>query len=130
MSFSATCWRRFIFAGPRKNQFCSSGQCPDHYAGIAAAALGVNALLKLRNEIQTLSYFPSCLLLGVLTDVGRDVYTSQYHTSWGWLLPLLLVLYAGLAFLLRRFWPVRTGGEGEMFGTLNWNVFFCWFSVE
>ena len=85
---------------------------------------GVNALLKLRNEIQTLSYFPSCLLLGVLTDVGRDVYTSQYHTSWGWLLPLLLVLYAGLAFLLRRFWPVRTGGEGEMFGTLNWNVFF------
>ena len=50
-----------------------------------------------------LSYFPSCLLLGVLTDVGHDVYHGGGISGiWGWLLPLALVLYVGVAWLLGR----------------------------
>ena len=63
----------------------------------------VNALVGLKGPLKALSYFPSCLLLGVLTDVGHNVYHGGgISDTWGWMLPLCLVLYVVLGWLLAR----------------------------
>ena len=63
----------------------------------------VNALVGLKGPLNALSYFPSCLLLGVLTDVGHNVYHGGgISDTWGWMLPLCLVLYGVLGWLLAR----------------------------
>ena len=63
----------------------------------------VNALVGLKGPLKALSYFPSCLLLGVLTDVGHNVYHGGgISDTWGWMLPLFLVLYGVLGWLLAR----------------------------
>lgn len=63
---------------------------------------GINALLGLKGAFRSLAYLPSFLVLMALTDVGRSVYNSHYHTVWGWLLPLLIVAFAGVGFMVRR----------------------------
>ena len=63
----------------------------------------VNALVGLKGPLKALSYFPSCLLLGVLTDVGHNVYHGGgISDTWGWMLPLFLVRYGVLGWLLAR----------------------------
>ena len=63
----------------------------------------VNALVGLKGPLKALSYFPSRLLLGVLTDVGHNVYHGGgISDTWGWMLPLCLVLYGVLGWLLAR----------------------------
>lgn len=55
---------------------------------------GINALVGLKGVVKALSYFPCCLLLGVLTDVGHGVYHGEgIDGQWVWLLPLMLVFY-------------------------------------
>ena len=64
---------------------------------------GINGLIGLKGPVKALSYFPPCLLLGVLTDVGHGVYHGEgISTQWAWLLPLLLVIYAVVGWLLVR----------------------------
>lgn len=63
---------------------------------------GINVLLGLKGAVRTLSYFPSFLLLGVITDVPRSVYTDGIEACWLWLFPLLLLLYVSVSFTLRR----------------------------
>ena len=43
---------------------------------------GVNSLLGLKGRVRALAYVPSFLVLCALTDVGRGVYISDYHTPW------------------------------------------------
>ena len=63
----------------------------------------LNGLTGLKGPLKAFSYFPSCLLLGVLTDVGHDVYHGGgIADSWSWMLPLVLVLYVVIAWLLAR----------------------------
>ena len=63
---------------------------------------GINALMGLKSLVRTLSYFPSFLLLGVLTDVGYDMGGEGIDGCWMWLLPLLLLTYVLLVYVLRR----------------------------
>lgn len=63
---------------------------------------GINALMGLKGLVRTLSYFPSFLLLGVLTDVGYGVEGEGIDGCWMWLLPLLLLAYVLVVYGLRR----------------------------
>ena len=64
---------------------------------------GINGLVGLKGPVKALSYFPSCLLLGVITDVGHGVYHGEgISAQWGWLLPLLLVIYVGVGWMIAR----------------------------
>lgn len=64
---------------------------------------GINKLLGLKGPVRALAYFPSCLLLGVLTDVDRTAFHGgNFADYWQWLLPLSLMVYAIVAFGLRR----------------------------
>lgn len=83
---------------------------------------GVNSLLGLKGEVRALAYFPSCLILGVLTDVGRTIYMSDYHTPWGWLLPSVLLVYFLLAFWLRRVFRVQLNTESTPTALMNSNL--------
>ena len=75
----------------------------------------INALIGLKGPIKTLSYFPSCLLLGVLTDIGHGVYHGEGISSvWSWLLPLLLFLYVGIGWILSRITRVWTNINVEI----------------
>ena len=64
---------------------------------------GINGLVGLKGPLKALSYFPCCLLLGVLTDVTHNVYHGGgIDASWATLLPVLLVVYGMVGWLLAR----------------------------
>ena len=83
---------------------------------------GVNSLLKLKGNIRAISYFPSFLILGALTDAGKDVYVYNHPSSWGWLLPLVLVAYALIAYWLRQIFKKRLNNEGSPVALMNSNL--------
>ena len=63
----------------------------------------INGIVGLKGPLKALSYFPCCLLLGVLTDVGHDVYHGGgIDDVWRWLLPLMLFLYVLIGWLVAR----------------------------
>ena len=89
---------------------------------------GINALVGLKGPLKALSYFPPCLLLGVLTDVGHGVYHGEgISAQWAWLLPLLLVLHVVIGKLLAhacKLWVNPDLEEGVM---VNSNLFILLF---
>ncbi len=84
---------------------------------------GVNALVKLKGCVSSLSYVPSFLVLCALTDVGRDVYTSSFHSCWTWLFPLLSAIFIGVAYLLKHVFHVWLNRKGDAMGIINGNLF-------
>lgn len=83
-----------------------------HYAALPSAVVitiillllrvGINRLLRLKSAIRALSYFPSFLSLVALTSISRDVYTSSFHSAWIWGLPVGILIFGMLIFLLRK----------------------------
>lgn len=64
---------------------------------------GVNVLVGLKGVFKALSYFPVFLLLGILTDVGYEVYSGEgISPQWMWLFPVLLLVYVLLGLVLRK----------------------------
>ncbi len=57
-----------------------------------------------------------------LTDVGRGVYISDYHTPRTWLLPLLVLLFVGIGYWLRGVFRVQLNHEGSLWGLVNSNL--------
>ena len=85
---------------------------------------GINGLVGFKGALKTLSFFPSCLLLGVLTDVGHGVYHGGgIDPVWSWLLPVLLVLHVGLGSLLARAGRLYINPEMETGIVVNTNLF-------
>ena len=85
---------------------------------------GVNVLVGLKGPLKALSYFPPCLLLGVLTDVGHGVYHGEgISAQWAWLLPLLLALYVVIGKLLARACRLCVNPELEEGVMINSNLF-------
>lgn len=111
----------------------SLSQGKTHYSPLAGAIIitlvllifrwGINGLLGLKGSVRSLSYFPSCLLLGVLTDVNRSLYHGgNFADKWLWLLPLLLIMYVGVVFVLRRIFRHWLDHESSVIGLINSNL--------
>lgn len=111
----------------------SLSQGKTHYEPLAGAIIitmvllifrwGINGLMGLKGPVRALSYFPSCLLLGVLTDVERNVFHGgSIAGKWVWLLPLLLLIYVGVTFTLRRVFRLWLNREGSVWGLVNSNL--------
>jgi hypothetical protein len=93
---------------------------------------GINKLMGLKGPLRALAYFPSCLLLGVLTDVHRNAFHgANFGGYWQWLLPLVLAVFVAVGFTLRR--VLRRWLDSEMAPSLIWNsnlfILICCFSV-
>ena len=111
----------------------SLSQGKTHYSPLVGAIIitvvllvfrwGINGLMGLKGPVRTLSYFPSCLLLGVLTDVDRTIFHGgNIGDKWFWLLPLLLLIYIGVVYTLRRVFRSWLNQEGSILGLINSNL--------
>ena len=89
---------------------------------------GINVLVGLKGPLKALSYFPPCLLLGVLTDVGHGVYHGEgISAQWVWLLPLLLMLHVVIGKLLARVCKLWVNPDLEEGIMVNSNLFILFF---
>ncbi|MBQ2334265.1 MAG: hypothetical protein II380_09985 [Prevotella sp.] len=56
--------------------------------------LGVSTIVKLSKSTHSLTYFPSLLILAVLTSVDSKIDQGFSFGSWVWWFPILLILFA------------------------------------
>ncbi len=82
--------------------------------------IGVYALTRLNRYAHALTYFPSFLLLAVLTDVTPNILHESYLGHWVWGFPLLLVIYAGVVWICRQLETLEQ--QGNMIGVFSRNV--------
>jgi hypothetical protein len=73
--------------------------------------LGVYTLFRLKKRTHALTYLPSMLLLALLTDISPTIAEGHSLGAWWWLLPLLLVVWAGVALLVRALQDVEPVNE-------------------
>lgn len=111
----------------------SLSQGKTHYSPLIGAVIitvvllifrwGINGLMGLKGPVRSLSYFPSCLLLGVLTDVNRNIFHGgSIEDKWLWLLPLLLLTYIGITYTLRRVFRFWLNREVSVLELINSNL--------
>lgn len=71
----------------------------------------IYAIARLKKRSHALTYLPSMLILGILTDVDDAAADSVSLGSWYWLFPLLLVLWAGVTFLAKAMQDIEPDNE-------------------
>lgn len=64
--------------------------------------VAVYAATGLTRRAHALTYLPSLLLLGILTDVSSLAATGRCATCWLWLFPLTMLVYACLVWVVRQ----------------------------
>lgn len=62
----------------------------------------VRSLIKPMGSGTILMYFPSFLLLTIITDVSKNIDVSFSFGGWLWAVPLLLLLWGGLVWLQKQ----------------------------
>ena len=72
--------------------------------------IGVFAVTKLHKSWHAITYFPSFLALSVLTSVDESITPKITLGSWIWIIPLLLLGFAGLVYI---------GKQLEQFDTVS-----------
>lgn len=70
---------------------------------LSLLALGVYALTRLRGYTHALVYFPSLLILTVMTDPGEHIDKGVTFGNWLWAAPLLLVIYIIVVLVAKLF---------------------------
>lgn len=94
-------------------------------AGLFLLQLGVYAIVKLNYRTHAVTYFPSFLILTVITDISPDI--DRHFGVGGWIvaLPLLLLAWCGVVYACRQFQPYepQTGSKG-FFSRLMWQNIF------
>lgn len=65
--------------------------------------IGVAALSKINTYFHALTYWPSLLLLGILTSAGPDIGQGDYPGHWLWLFPLLMAGFVAVVWLCRQY---------------------------
>ncbi len=63
------------------------------------------------------SYFPSFLVLAMITDVNSDVFDSFSFGSWAWIVPLALLLFVAFILFIRK--RAKTGDMSECMISVN-----------
>lgn len=80
---------------------------------------------RINLRILALTYLPSCLALVMLTNITPSVIQHFHFGIWTWLAPLLLLIYALLAFLGNQLiHPVRHARHTEQFLLTNYLILF------
>lgn len=74
--------------------------------------LAIYAGTRLGGYFHALTYLPSLLLLGILTDVTDNLAHESYLGHWLWLFPLLMVGYGGVLWVCLQFESIHTQPKG------------------
>ena len=82
----------------------------------------VAVVTKLSRNTYALTFFPSMLLLAVISDVSPDVDSQVSYRSWIWGLPLMLIVWGGCVWLARQMMAFVGGDEQEnsLFSKTAW----------
>ncbi|MDD7318228.1 MAG: DUF6057 family protein [Prevotella sp.] len=67
--------------------------------------IGIYALTKLNRHAHALTYFPSLLLLSLLTAVEDSFDRSFSLSTWAWFSPVLLILFVFIVYLSMKYHP-------------------------
>lgn len=94
--------------------------------------IGVNRIMRLQSLYFALSFFPSCLILAMMTDIDPAIFVHFSIGAWAWIFPLLLILFLGVTSVLKHLrMPEDFKGSGIFFSLLLPNVIitvlFCFF---
>lgn len=83
--------------------------------------LGIYVGTGLCRNGHALTYLPSLLLLGILTDVSSDIQHLHYLGNWIWLFPLLIVVYAIVVWMVRQLESMEHSGNSiGVFSRMTW----------
>ncbi len=86
-----------------------------------ALQLVVYGLTGLSRCLHALTYLPSMLLLGILSDVSSEIDHEPYLGNWLWGYPLIMIAYAGLVWICRQLESLeQSTGETGVFSRLSW----------
>lgn len=64
--------------------------------------IGINWVLHLQSICFALSFFPSCLVLAMMTDINPGIFRQFSLGGWGWLFPLLLIVFVGVVAVIKH----------------------------
>lgn len=87
--------------------------------------IGVYKTCRVRRHFHGLTYFPSMLLLAILTDISCDV--DKHHTFgvWCWIAPLLLVAFGVWMYVVRNLEPYELEYHTvSLFSRCTWENLF------
>lgn len=70
--------------------------------------VGVYAVTRVKRRFHGLTYFPSFLVLTMITDIPVDVDHHHSLGAWWIILPLCLILWGGLIWIARQLEPIET----------------------
>lgn len=69
--------------------------------------LGVYALTQVKRRFHALTYFPSFLILTIITDIPTDVDIHHSLGAWWIVAPLCLLAFAGAVWVIRQLEPLE-----------------------
>ncbi|RRD02224.1 DUF6057 family protein [Prevotella sp. OH937_COT-195] len=83
--------------------------------------IGVYSITKQNRHAHALTYFPSLMLLCLLTGV-EDTFDKHFALStWTWLSPILIVMFALTVYLLMKYKPYMSDKSGSgLFSEASW----------
>ena len=112
----------------------SLAQGKTHFSPMASALVmtltllllswGVNALVSFKGKYRSLTYVPAFLVLMAISDIKRDVYINSGNAMWLWLLPILLVVFLGIAFWCKKTLHVKLDTDATFTKLMGSNLFF------
>lgn len=85
--------------------------------------LFVYGMVRPHDRYIALTYFPSLLILTVLTDIPETIAEHFSFGAWMWVVPLLLLLFVGLVAFLKQWSAVWQTGTATFFHDAWVNLF-------
>ena len=82
--------------------------------------MGVYSLVRLNKRTHALTWFPSMLLLAVLTSADADIDTHFTFGLWLWLFPLLMVLWLVCVWMAGNVESYESAGSSGLFSRRMW----------
>ncbi|MGI6243753.1 MAG: DUF6057 family protein [Prevotella sp.] len=87
--------------------------------------LVIYAVTRLNGYFHALTFFPSFLLLGILTDVSPQLEQESYIGHWYWIFPLLMIIFFGVTWMCRQIESMRLQSKSVGVVSLIWvNLLF------
>ncbi len=88
---------------------------------LQAIQLVLYSLLHLKKRFHALTYLPSMLFLGFLTDINSDIDLHHSVGAWYWAFPLVILIWLGIALFAKKLQEVEPDHESNgLFSSPMW----------
>lgn len=88
---------------------------------LQAVQLVLNSFLRLTKRFHAITYLPSMLLLGMITDINSDIDLHYSIGSWVWVFPLVILIWLGIAVFARNLQEIEPDNVSSgLFSRVMW----------